>query len=175
MLVADKFDMRKLFLIYERDVGRVKIGLSDDPVKRLKQLQTGSPVQLELFAFRNYQKAKVKEVDLHERFQHRRVSGEWFELRPKDYVDPLKEWDFDPGIHFTKRTIEIIDVGDTAFISFDSKSLCRVEVLMYDRAKNSASVRILEKIGRGVGKIGCVVTYITRGSAVCGAKRNKIG
>ncbi len=146
--------MRKLYLIYSRDVGRVKIGLSEDPVKRLKQLQTGSPVHLELFAFKNRRKATVKEVELHERFQHKRVSGEWFELSPKDYVDLLKEWDFDPGIHYSRRTVETMGVGDTAFLSFDSKSLCKVEILEYNKERNSASVRILEKIGRGVGDIG---------------------
>ncbi len=146
--------MRKLYLIYAREVGRVKIGLSDDPVKRLKQLQTGAPVQLELFAFRNHRNVTVKEVELHKRFQHKRVGGEWFELGPQDYVDLLKEWDFDPGLHYSKRTTEMIEVGDTAFISFDSRSLCRVKIVEYDKEKNSASVRILEKIGRGVGSIG---------------------
>lgn len=146
--------MQKLYLIYARDVSRIKIGISDDPVKRLKQLQTGSPVRLELFAFRNYRNITVKEVTLHKRFQQKRVNGEWFELSPKDYVELLKEWAFDPGLHYSKRTVEIMDVGDTAFISFDSKSLCRVEIVEYDRKNNLASVRILEKIGRGVSEIG---------------------
>ena len=146
--------MKKLYLIYARDVGRVKIGLSNDPTKRLKQLQTGSPVELELFAFKNYQNAHVKESELHQRFQNKRVHGEWFELEPLDYIDLLKKWKFDPGIHYSKRTIKSINAGDRAFISFDSRSLCVVEVLEYDEESNSASVNIIEKFGRGVGSIG---------------------
>lgn len=146
--------MRKLYLIYAREVGRVKIGLSNDPDKRLKQLQIGSPVQLELFAFRNYRNTNVKEVELHERFQHKRVFGEWFDLDPQDYIGLLREWDFDPGLHYSKRKIEEIEVGETAFISFDSRSLCRVEIIEYDKKNNSTSVKILEKIGIGVGSVG---------------------
>ncbi len=146
--------MLKLYLIYAREVGRVKIGLSTDPEKRLRHLQTGSPVQLELFAFRSHRNAAIKEGELHTRFQHKRVAGEWFELGPQDYVDLLKEWDFDPGLHYSKRMTEKIEVGDLAFISFDSSSLCKVDIVEYDKEKKLVSVRILEKIGHGVGRIG---------------------
>lgn len=95
--------MKQLYLIFARDVGRVKIGLSSDPNKRLQQLQTSAPVNLELFAFKKFKNAPIKETTLHERFKHKRVHGEWFELDDIDYVQLLKEWDFDPGLHYIRK------------------------------------------------------------------------
>lgn len=56
----------------------VKIGHAKDPRKRLRFLQTGHPMLLSLLWTYpvNYETA------LHDRFDHCRVRGEWFDLTP---------------------------------------------------------------------------------------------
>lgn len=57
----------------------LKIGFtSGHPQKRLKQLQTGCPVQLVLIGW--YPGERSDEAYLHEQLQDYRLSGEWFRL-----------------------------------------------------------------------------------------------
>jgi len=61
----------------------MKIGYSKNPSKRMEQLQTASPHQLELkfsIKARTLSQAKFVEKYLHERLRHYRLNGEWFEL-----------------------------------------------------------------------------------------------
>jgi len=145
----------KLYLILARSLERAKIGLSNDPERRLKELQTGSPVPLELFAFQYSKRAKAREAELHKKFKNRHLHGEWFDLKPLDYVTILSDWDYDPGIHYSKRTIEQLLVGDLAYISWDGKSLCRVRVVEIHEPTGDPAVEITSKIGEGEGEIGC--------------------
>lgn len=57
---------------------RVKIGYTDDPIKRISSIQVSSPFPLEVLLIidGNYEKEK----DLHLTFNELRTSGEWFEL-----------------------------------------------------------------------------------------------
>ena len=65
-----------VYFIEAVGLDKIKIGTSDDPEKRLKQLATGSAVTLEL-------KVKISanielEKELHKKFEHLRVDKEWF-------------------------------------------------------------------------------------------------
>jgi len=63
--------------------GYCKIGTTrDDPEQRLKTLQTGSPHELHLMVVAPG--GADEEKALHERYAHKWVRGEWFEL---DYED----------------------------------------------------------------------------------------
>jgi len=57
---------------------KVKIGYADDPSKRIPEIQTSNPFELEVLLIidGNYD----KESELHKRFEKHRTSGEWFEL-----------------------------------------------------------------------------------------------
>ncbi len=57
---------------------KVKIGYADDPSKRIPEIQTSNPYELEVLLIidGNYD----KESELHKRFEKHRTSGEWFEL-----------------------------------------------------------------------------------------------
>lgn len=57
--------------------GRIKIGFSNTPTKRLKELQTGNDNKLVLI--KTIVGGKDKEASLHEMFSHLRSNGEWFE------------------------------------------------------------------------------------------------
>jgi hypothetical protein len=58
-----------------------KIGISDNPKRRLKQLQTGNPDKLILIDHVNTgssdEAARVEDM-LHKFYSHKRVRGEWF-------------------------------------------------------------------------------------------------
>lgn len=66
----------KVYFIEAEGTGRIKIGVSKDPLSRLRTLQTGSPSPLRLIAtaFGGY----AKEAELHQRFEDARIDGEWF-------------------------------------------------------------------------------------------------
>ena len=69
--------------------GPVKIGISNSPHGRLSGFQTSSPVSLTLvhsFAMPNREIALQIEGMFHDTQKHRRVRGEWFDLKPMDAV-----------------------------------------------------------------------------------------
>jgi len=58
-----------------------KIGWAVDPTKRLRLLQTGSPIQLRIHAAircKNTAQAMQRERNLHKKHRKHRVLGEWF-------------------------------------------------------------------------------------------------
>jgi hypothetical protein len=72
--------------------GPCKVGISDKPAKRLKQVQTGSPVPLVVaFAFRVWDRpfAKMAEHAFHASHSTCRMHGEWFDLAPADALGGL--------------------------------------------------------------------------------------
>lgn len=70
----------RVYLIGSPDSPLVKIGWSDNPKRRLRNLQSGSPVPLRLLAV--YEGGHYVEAELHRRFADKRVHGEWFDLGP---------------------------------------------------------------------------------------------
>lgn len=78
--------------LFRAQNGLYKIGISNNPAKRLASLATG-PVAIELAWSRRFENAKSAERDLHIRFSDKRVRGEWFALEPADvtYIQALEE------------------------------------------------------------------------------------
>jgi hypothetical protein len=75
---------QSVYLIGSYDVRPVKIGVSENPEKRLKSLSTGSPVPLQLLW--SAPGGAALEAALHEYFQPYRVYGEWFDFGDEDPV-----------------------------------------------------------------------------------------
>lgn len=71
---------RWIYFIRGLDGGPVKIGVANDPKKRLADLQRTCPVELEIIGSRPGD--TLVERELHERFADFRVHGEWFEPSP---------------------------------------------------------------------------------------------
>ncbi len=69
-----------LYVIQSDVTGAVKIGISSNPQKRLKQLQTGSPYQLKLLC--SIANMSHKEKIIHNRLKDYKMSckGEWFDF-----------------------------------------------------------------------------------------------
>lgn len=66
--------------------GNIKIGISNNPNKRLSTLQTASPVQLKIYAT---VRVECSQIHAYERAIHRRLGrnrhiGEWFTMRASE-------------------------------------------------------------------------------------------
>lgn len=57
-----------------------KIGIANDPASRLAQLQTGNPVELEIFSCWEFEDAGAVERVVHQAFKKSRHFLEWFKL-----------------------------------------------------------------------------------------------
>lgn len=66
-----------IYFIQVGDDGPVKIGLADDPYRRLVALQCASPFELRLLG--GFEGGRGEELKLHKMFAHARIRGEWFE------------------------------------------------------------------------------------------------
>ncbi|MEU9438370.1 GIY-YIG nuclease family protein [Streptomyces sp. NPDC048252] len=79
----------RVYLIGSPSSPLVKIGWTDNPKRRLRNLQTGSPVPLRLLAL--FEGGNTVEAELHRRFADKRRHGEWFDLGPNpvEVVSPF--------------------------------------------------------------------------------------
>lgn len=74
-----------LYFIQSIYGGNIKIGIADDPQRRLRQLNTGSDEELEirgLFHFYDRQSTFDKETELHHKFHYLNIHLEWFKPGP---------------------------------------------------------------------------------------------
>lgn len=73
-------EFRYVYFIEAEGLDLVKIGLADDPRKRLAMLQVGSPVRLILRGVQCVDDAAGWEAEKHKRYRHLRTHGEWFSI-----------------------------------------------------------------------------------------------
>ncbi len=65
-----------------------KIGVTNQSIiSRLTALQTGNPYPLELVFSVSVKNIEDVEKRLHEKFKHKNIRGEWFELDQEDFRD----------------------------------------------------------------------------------------
>jgi len=82
----------KVYLI-NSTAGHTKIGISHNPQSRKSDLQTGSPLELELVAaVEPTTDAERYESILHERYSEHRARGEWFDLPEEKFSSLLSEF-----------------------------------------------------------------------------------
>ncbi len=74
----------KIYLIKSLDDGSYKIGVSNNPDKRIKQLQTGNPSELQILCVYESEIAFKIERVLHNTYGIDKRQGEWFDLSIKD-------------------------------------------------------------------------------------------
>jgi hypothetical protein len=77
-----------LYIIASNPAGPVKLGLSINPEKRVRQLQTGCSETLILYHAEEVEPGRVKiaEKALHRLLSYKRVRGEWFDLSVEDAI-----------------------------------------------------------------------------------------
>lgn len=80
-----------VYFIQSEQGGPIKIGSTTDTRKRLRELQTGSPTRLMLIGL--VEGSEDYERELHRKFFHLRLEGEWFLNGPEliDFVRCLNE------------------------------------------------------------------------------------
>lgn len=74
-----------IYFLLAEDVGRCKIGFSEDPRKRCIKINYSSPVQLELLG--TVEGSREDEKSIHSAFDWLQIKGEWF-----FYCSPLIEF-----------------------------------------------------------------------------------
>ena len=73
----------------------VKIGVANDVEKRIKQLQTGAGIELELiYKSMICSNAFNIEKDVHKHFEQYRTFGEWFKINPTEVINFLEQQTF---------------------------------------------------------------------------------
>lgn len=82
-----------IYVIAADENGPIKIGISQNPEKRLRQLQTGHERRLILFHVQEFEpeRAHLIERIIHNTVRHKRKIGEWFDLT---VVEAIGEVDF---------------------------------------------------------------------------------
>ncbi len=92
--MTDKYLMSKsyLYVIADNENGPIKLGVSGDPVRRRRELQTGHPRVLRIY----YQEEVDAELvyylenNLHKDINYHRALNEWFNLSVKNAIGHLQ-------------------------------------------------------------------------------------
>lgn len=71
--------LKGIYFVQAVTGGPIKIGVASNVYTRLKGIQTGSPVKLQIIAFVPDDDPRFLEGLLHERFAQFRLEGEWFQ------------------------------------------------------------------------------------------------
>ena len=103
-----------IYIIKNLDSNNLKVGVGSDPLKRLKQLQTGSDSELFLvytsFLCSN---AFNLENDIHNYFKEFHVRGEWFKVSEKEVISYLEKQRYvlssDLDLSFDSKLIEMME------------------------------------------------------------------
>lgn len=92
--VGKKDNMALYFIIENEDLvnQRIKIGISKDPINRLKTLQTGNSRKLALMGWIDIRSDRELEKEFHKKYQDFRVVGEWFEINHEIVLELLQEY-----------------------------------------------------------------------------------
>lgn len=83
--------MKHVYLIQETENGYYKIGVSKNPKKRVKQLNTGNSSMLKLVMSYESEIANKIEKTLHRKYSHLSKEGEWFDLSVSEEADFINE------------------------------------------------------------------------------------
>jgi len=79
--------------------GYVKIGKSDNPIHRIKKLQTGCPYEINLYTTITVEGDwHVVEAALHDAYVDRRLRGEWFDIPDHEVRNLVEITRLDPEI-----------------------------------------------------------------------------
>lgn len=96
-------DSQKVYII-QHELGLYKIGIAENPEKRVRQLQVGSPFELKLRQTENPTNARRVEQHLHEKLRKFHFRGEWFDL-------PEEQLPLTIPTHVSKAGVPNKDVG----------------------------------------------------------------
>ena len=102
--------MKCVYLIQSLEEGYYKIGVSKNPKKRIKQLQTGNSSKLKLISSYPSEYANKIEKSLHNILSHCKKEGEWFDMSLAD------EYSFAVKCKQIETNIDILKKSSNVFI-----------------------------------------------------------
>ena len=73
-----------IYLLQAVGTDKFKIGRATDVARRIRELQTGSPIKIRYVYHAYVHNANLCEMELHNKFSHQREIGEWFALTSED-------------------------------------------------------------------------------------------
>ena len=73
----------------------MKIGFTENIQNRMSTMGTMSPYDLVLLGHLNTDMPEYLEAEIHEKFAHKRLKGEWFDITKDDVVSTIKFYDDD--------------------------------------------------------------------------------
>ena len=73
-----------IYLVQAVKTDRFKIGRTVNVLKRLRDLQTSSPLEIRYVYHAYVQNMNLSELELHHRFSEQREIGEWFSFTKED-------------------------------------------------------------------------------------------
>lgn len=120
--------MKYLYIIGNEVENICKIGISGNPSKRLKQLQTGCPYKLTILAVVgsfDYESEK----NLHNRYKDYRLNGEWFRI--KGEIRTIIEQSTPKEIKVSKTIKEVPPITDIHCYHISKKKRKRKNVAKY--------------------------------------------
>lgn len=83
--------MKFVYLIQSLENSHYKIGISKNPQRRIKELQTANSSQLKLVESYQSEYAEKIEGILHRRYSHLHKEGEWFDMSISNEVSFIDE------------------------------------------------------------------------------------
>lgn len=83
-LAASKVELGFIYLIRIKDTNKCKIGVSTNPKRRLSDISSVLPFELDILAVNSIRNPYVFEQELLDLFKHKSIRNEWFELSIED-------------------------------------------------------------------------------------------
>ena len=95
VLPQDRRNRQFVYVIENMDNGAIKVGVAQDPEKRLAQLQTGSVSELCL-VYQSYVCSNAFNIEslVHQHFEDKHIRGEWYSASKDDVIQYLEQQHF---------------------------------------------------------------------------------
>lgn len=79
-----------LYILYYEYLDLFKVGVSNNPKRRIRDIKAHSPFDLKPIFIKNYEDVYKLEKMVHNRWNHNRIKGEWFQGYKEDIEDMIK-------------------------------------------------------------------------------------
>lgn len=134
-----------VYIIHATGTNRIKLGFSNEPEKRLADLQTGSPFPLALIG--TCPGSAKLERRLHSQLKDRHRTGEWFEIDPQEALKLL----LDASKQEEARRISIYDVPG---VTLEARHEARALLKHPDPEVQASAQRIIDLLSRSIQAMG---------------------
>ena len=124
-----KRNTKSVYVILNKDNGRVKIGVSDNPEERIQSLMHQGGCMMSIM-YKSHQISNANEVErnLHAMFVDKRFVGEWFNITPTEAIKMVRKLvknrhdckivrDFESGM-YVSEIARRNDVSRTAIVNY---------------------------------------------------------